>query len=212
MARLYVDLDGVLCDFEAGARAVLGMPVGTFRDLHGERLLWKTLERAESFYERLPWLSEGRLLWDGVRSIRPGPVILTGLPLGDWAAPQKRLWCARELGPGVPVITCMTREKHSFCLPGDVLIDDRDKLRPAWEARGGVFVHHRSAAETIERVRAVMFSGTEAGKVAEKVAKAEAGKSEGKLQSGLFKSAVTGKFVSAAYAAANPATTYRVGR
>lgn len=39
--------------------------------------------------------------------------------------PQQRKWCKRELGEDVPVITCMSRDKHTYCRPGNVLIDDR---------------------------------------------------------------------------------------
>lgn len=37
----------------------------------------------------------------------------------------QRNWCKRELGEDVPVITCMSRDKHTYCRPGNVLIDDR---------------------------------------------------------------------------------------
>lgn len=37
----------------------------------------------------------------------------------------QRNWCKRELGEHVPVITCMSRDKHIYCRPGNILIDDR---------------------------------------------------------------------------------------
>lgn len=37
--------------------------------------------------EYLDWMEDGRDLWDGVRDLQP--TILTGLPMGDWAEPQK---------------------------------------------------------------------------------------------------------------------------
>lgn len=38
---------------------------------------------------------------------------------------RQRQWCSRELGEDVPVITCLSHEKYTFCCPGDILIDDR---------------------------------------------------------------------------------------
>jgi hypothetical protein len=36
--------------------------------------------------------------------------------------------------------------------PGDVLVDDRENHRAAYEAGGVVFVHHRNAAESLRRL------------------------------------------------------------
>jgi hypothetical protein len=79
------------------------------------------------------------------------PVILTGLPRGNWAAPQKRRWAERHF-PGVPVITTMAALKREHCHPGDALVDDRDQHRRLWEAAGGVFIHHRNAAGSIRQL------------------------------------------------------------
>lgn len=40
------------------------------------------------------------------------------------------------------VITCWSERKYHESGPGIVLIDDRIDLRPAWEAQGGIFIHH----------------------------------------------------------------------
>jgi hypothetical protein len=34
--------------------------------------------------------------------------------------------------------------------PGDVLVDDRATHHAAWEDAGGVFVHHKSARESLQ--------------------------------------------------------------
>ena len=73
------------------------------------------------------------MLFDAVKHLKP--TILTGLPLGNWAAPQKVGWAAEHF-PGVPIITCMARDKHKHMKPGDVLVDDRENHRAAYEAAG----------------------------------------------------------------------------
>jgi hypothetical protein len=157
---LFVDLDGVLADFEAGVVSVTGkLP-------HDQpaRVMWKSLARTDRFYETLPWMSDGKRLWEEVAGL--DPTILTGLPLGRWAEPQKRAWCARELGSNVPVITCMSRAKakHARAVAPDpavpVLIDDRLSLRDSWVGMGGVFIHHTGAEQSIEQLRALCgFTG-----------------------------------------------------
>ncbi len=157
MSRLFVDLDGVLADFDAGAMAALGMSCRDFEQLHGVPLMWRWLEQTPDFYARLSWTGDGRDLWWGIKLEwrGPRPIILSGLPLGDWAQPQKRAWCAEHLGRGVPVILCMSADKARYCEPGDILIDDREHAGIAWHEAGGKFIHHRSAVESVAALRAL---------------------------------------------------------
>jgi hypothetical protein len=149
--QLYLDCDGVLADFDAGAEALLGMAPRAFEARHGKGRFWAALARADGFYANLPPLPDAMALFEGVRHLNP--IILTGLPRGDWAEPQKRRWALRHF-PGTPVITCMAALKREHCSPGDVLVDDTLKYRHLWEEAGGVFIHHRSAAETLAELRA----------------------------------------------------------
>lgn len=155
MPELFLDLDGVLADFDRGAELVLGMPAARFEQRHGIREFWRRLARADSFYARLPEMPDARELWDAVAHLHP--TILTGLPLGKWAAPQKVAWCEEHF-PRVPVITCMARDKHRYMDRGDVLVDDREKHRAAYEAEGVVFVHHKTARSTLQELSEIFPS------------------------------------------------------
>ena len=99
MRQLYLDCDGVLADFDKGATALLG------------------------------------------------------LPLGNWAADQKVRWAARHF-PGTRIITTMARDKRDHAREGDVLVDDQDKHRHLWEEAGGVFIHHKSARQSLAELEA----------------------------------------------------------
>ncbi|MFC4167251.1 hypothetical protein [Teichococcus aestuarii] len=151
MPPLFLDLDGVLADFDRGVHAITGqrpeaLPL---------RTMWAALARAPRFFETLEFMHDAQELW---RFCAPcHPTILTGLPLGAWAPEQKRRWVARMLGAHVPVITCMSREKPRWSGPGHVLVDDRASAAEGWEKKGGVFVHHRSAAGSIAALRALGF-------------------------------------------------------
>jgi hypothetical protein len=153
--KLFLALDGVLANFDAGVRALTGKDPEHLPPY----VMWPRLARTDGFYEHLDWMPDGRALWDALKTFEP--VILTGLPRGAWAEPQKRAWCARELGADVQVITCMTRDKHrearSVTPEGvtPVLVDDRDRIRSDWESMGGVFVLHRSASRSLEDLASV---------------------------------------------------------
>jgi hypothetical protein len=150
--QLFLDCDGVLADFDAGATDILGLSPRAFEERHGKREFWRRIARAKDFYARLPLMSDARTLFDGVEHLEP--IILTGLPLGNWAAPQKVRW-ADEHFPGTHIITCMARDKYRHMKGADVLVDDRADHRDKWEAAGGTFIHHISARESLERLAAI---------------------------------------------------------
>lgn len=153
--RLFLDADGVLADFDEGARRLLGMTPRAFEQKHGRGAFWKRLASAKDFYGSLPEMPDARLLFDAVKHLTP--TILTGLPLGNWAAPQKVRW-ASEHFPGVPIITCMARDKHKHMKAGDVLVDDRENHRAAYEAAGIIFVHHKNARMSVNELARIFPS------------------------------------------------------
>ena len=162
--RLFLDADGVLADFDEGARRLLGMPPRAFEAKHGRGAFWKRLANAKNFYGALPKMHDADLLFDAVKHLKP--TILTGLPIGKWAAPQKIAWAAEHF-PGVPIVTCMARDKHKHMAPGDVLVDDRENHRAAYEAHGVVFVHHKTAGDSLRQL-AEIFPSVKAPQGAER--------------------------------------------
>jgi len=149
MPHLFLDADGVLADFDAGARALLGMSPHEFEARHGRQEFWRQIAKAPDFYATLPEMPDARLLFDTVAHLNP--TILTGLPLGNWAAPQKLRW-AGEHFPGTKIITCMARDKYRHMARGDVLVDDRADHREKWKLAGGTFVHHKNARASLEQL------------------------------------------------------------
>jgi hypothetical protein len=159
MPALFLDLDGVLADFDAGVKALLGMTPAEFQASHGGREFWRRIAKARNFYGTLPEMADARVLFDAVEHLKP--TILTGLPLGNWAAPQKVKWVAEHF-PGLPIITCMARDKHKHMKSGDVLVDDRENHRAAYEREGVIFIHHKNAVDSIAQL-AKIFPSVNAG-------------------------------------------------
>jgi 5'(3')-deoxyribonucleotidase len=151
MVQVYLDCDGVLADFDKGAAAVFRMSPSEYEKRRGLATFWKALAAEPDFFSKLELLPDARELYEAVAHLEP--IILTGLPRGNWAAPQKRRWSERYF-PGVRVITTSAALKREHCHPGDILIDDRPKYRHLWEEAGGVFIPHTSAASSIAALRA----------------------------------------------------------
>ena len=149
MPQLYLDCDGVLADFDRGAEAILGLRPRAFQERFNIGKMWAKLASAPDFYGTLPLMPGATELFEAVRHLHP--VILTGLPRGNWAAPQKVRWAAEHF-PGTKVITCMAVDKRNHAKEGDVLVDDTLKHAHLWEGAGGIFVHHRTVPETLREL------------------------------------------------------------
>jgi hypothetical protein len=140
----------VLADFDNAATELLGLPPREYERRHGPGRFWQQLARAPGgFYATLPLMPDAMELFEQVKHL--DPIILTGLPRGNWAADQKVRWAAEHF-PGVRIITTLAVNKRDHCTPGDILVDDTLKHRHLWEAAGGTFIHHRSAAETLSEL------------------------------------------------------------
>jgi hypothetical protein len=147
--QLYLDCDGVLADFDRGAERVLGLPPAVFEARHGRGRFWDRLAQAPEFFFHLPLMPRATELFAAVRHLHP--IILTGLPRGNWAAAQKVRWAAQHF-PGTKIITCLAVDKRKHCGDGDVLVDDTLKYRQRWEDAGGVFIHYRDVDQVLEEL------------------------------------------------------------
>ncbi len=144
--HIFLDCDGVFADFEGHAQSILHEDVNIALKCRDQELVWQTLQQFEIF-RHLPVSEDGRKLFRAIRHLHP--IILTGCPPGGWAEQQKREWAAKHF-PGVPIITCASKDKRDFLeRPGDILIDDYQKFRGLWEAADGTFIHYRTADQTL---------------------------------------------------------------
>lgn len=133
---VFCDLDGVLADFEQGVRNRFNLST---EQVH-PGVMWGVINNSPTFFETLPWMPKGRKLWEKIKQY--DPIILTGIPHSKTAAEQKRKWCARELGPDIHVITCLTKDKPNYCVSNSILIDDRTENLTAWNYKGGKYIRY----------------------------------------------------------------------
>lgn len=90
--KVFCDLDGVLVDFAAGVERV----TGARPEQISKSRMWRALSKEKEFYSNLPWMKDGKKLWDAIRPL--GPDILTGVPMNECSRTEKATWCMRELG------------------------------------------------------------------------------------------------------------------
>ncbi len=144
--QIYVDMDGVLADFDRHYRKTFGRvatrPGGTD---------WEAVRAHKGFYQGIPPMPDMDVLW--TRLAPYNPIVLTGVPQQvDEAADNKREWITKYLPLGTKVICCRAKDKWMFCTPGDLLIDDYERHMQLWLVAGGRWITHISAEATCRRM------------------------------------------------------------
>ncbi len=149
--QVYVDLDGVLADFDTHYEKLFGIRP----DKAADNVDWEKIKTVPAFYASMPPMPDHLELWTFVSQLRPKPIVLTGVPssIPD-AADQKRRWVKYYLGAETEVIACRSRDKSLVLkdAPGGILIDDWHKYRDLWLAAGGRWITHVSAEKSIDEL------------------------------------------------------------
>ena len=156
MPQVYVDLDGVMFDFDAHYEACFGVRPSKDAD----NVDWSKVRSFPGFYRTMPLMADWRELWDFVTMMPRAPIILTGVPkaLKEVAAAEKRDAVFEKLGDAVEVITCASADKFAVLkrTPGAVLIDDWERYKPKWIAAGGQWITHTSAKDSVRQLLELM--------------------------------------------------------
>lgn len=152
--RLYLDLDGVMADFDAHFPATFGLDHKSMADDD----MWLTINGHASYFRDMP-PCPGALEFFAQVADR-NPIILTACPKSNYAhvARQKREWVREHLSEDLMVLPVMGgRNKPLFMHAArDVLVDDFKKNIDAWEAEGGVGVLHVNFAATLAALSEVL--------------------------------------------------------
>lgn len=157
---LFIDMDGVLADFDRHHETHTGVRPSKKADAGRgvSTVNWDQLRKVPNFYATIPPMHDMEDLWEFV--LPYSPVILTGVPSGDMEAEailNKGQWLAKYLGPDVPAIFCPSSQKSHHAVKGDVIVDDWDKYRLLWVRKGGHWVLHVSAEESIGELKTLLW-------------------------------------------------------
>jgi hypothetical protein len=160
---LYVDMDEVLVDFLGGAEKVLGKKYTdkSFKDSKEKKELMT--KNAPNFFRDLKWKSDGKALWNFIKKY--DPYILSAYPK-TWMPNSKKdkmEWIKKNLGISSSKVLLVARadkEKYATSKEGqpNILIDDHSKNGKEWRGSGGVAVIHKSASDTISKLKKMGFS------------------------------------------------------
>lgn len=144
----YLDMDGVVADWEAAASEFLGRPLREadpsthYKNTPEE---WALIKSQSRFYRTLPLMRRVDELVTLARQYRAAfgweLLFLTAVPKDDdvpWAFYDKVLW-AQDHFPDIPVhFGPHSWDKVRHCKKGDILVDDRPDNCGQWAEAGGI--------------------------------------------------------------------------
>lgn len=137
-SRVFVDMDGVLADFEGGYAKLFGHAAA---NAESKKQMWKHIHSLPAFFEDLEVVSGAVDFMDWLHYRAEDEVmILTACPASEYesVAKQKRSWVRKHLGHTVVLPCYESKSKPLFMQkPKDILIDDYGVNCQAWEAAGG---------------------------------------------------------------------------
>jgi 5'(3')-deoxyribonucleotidase len=150
LMKLYVDLDGVLTDFNKKLSEVMGKPFKN--EFSNDPSIWKAITKAGAeFWSTMEWLPGGRDLWEELKKY--DPTILSAPSNHPSSVEGKKEWLKDNI-PGVPFI--LEQKKEKYANEDSILIDDREKNIKRWEAAGGIGILHKNPEKTLEGLKKVL--------------------------------------------------------
>jgi len=154
---IFCDMDGVLTDFECAFTDLgFGTPDEFDAKYDDPKRFWALVDDKGGlrFWSHMPWMSDGKKLWEFIRSYNP--TILTSPARSSDSKEGKMTWVMRELGKDTPVLFEKSEDKQKRATKGAILIDDKESNIDEWNAKGGIGILHKSAEDTIRKLREVM--------------------------------------------------------
>lgn len=143
---IYLDMDGVVADFNAFVSEKLGRQIGWgISDLTSEE--WDEISKIKDLYDQLPLIDGSTKLVALAKSFnnRFNVEFLSALPRKGTmpsAADDKTKWIAKYF-PGMKVnFGPYSQDKQKWCKPLDILIDDKPENVEQWYAAGGIAIKH----------------------------------------------------------------------
>lgn len=156
-ARLFLDLDGVMADFDAAFPSVFGL---NHRDM-ADKEMWGHINGHPTFFLDLPPCPGALEFYHDIRHLQP--VVLTACNASNYVnvARQKREWVRRHLGRDVTVLPVSGGVHKPLFMHarGDILIDDFRRNTEAWEMAGGRAILHRSWGVTRSALTNMVLAG-----------------------------------------------------
>jgi predicted nucleotidyltransferase len=154
--KIYVDMDGVLSDWEAQFKRYSGgIPVDTYDSLHGKQNSFKLVNKnSPEYYANMPWMKDGKLLYNFVNSF-PNVQILSHAADAK-SKIGKQQWLKDKGITFEANLVPNRKDKSKFATADSVLIDDREDVVNDFINAGGKAILHKDSIDTINQLKEIL--------------------------------------------------------
>lgn len=159
--RIFIDMDGVLADFDEKKIEVFGTI--NIPDEEMWEIIWDKYPRWFRDLEQMPdmWDLLHYLLYSNNGKHKGHDLcVLTAVPKqradkSITVCYQKRAWLDDKIGD-IPMIACQRKHKADYANDRSILIDDDKGNIEAFRKAGGIGILHTSAKTTIEELEKIV--------------------------------------------------------
>jgi hypothetical protein len=159
VTKLYLDMDGVLCDFEKRFTELYGKDALGARDRKNFTTNWPNFIMDGNF-ESLEWFPGGKELLDFIQNETDWEVEILSSSGGERfhseVAAQKVVWLCDKGIPYKANIVPGRKHKTAYATPETILIDDTEDIIVNFNAAGGLGILHKDANETLAKLRTLL--------------------------------------------------------
>ena len=156
ISKIYLDMDGVLCNFERRYFERYNELPGSMRDRKDFNVHWDDFIETNQF-ETLDWWPGGQELLTYVCFLHNEHKVevemLTssgGQKHYESVARQKQVWLNSKGILFKANVVASRRTKAEYAKPDTILIDDTPDVITAWNKAGGVGILHKDVKETMK--------------------------------------------------------------
>ena len=153
--KVYLDMDGVIADFDKRFEDLSGMKPREFESKYGKNKFWEFIDEDNkiSFWVGIPEMPGAKALVDAVKKYNYE--LLTAPSVKKQSYLGKILWVRNhsDLLGGKPRINFKKAKEKHLVKPElsktDILIDDREDTIERWNAAGGTGIHYQNISQVL---------------------------------------------------------------
>jgi phosphopantetheine adenylyltransferase len=152
---IYLDLDGVIADFDKRFKELAGMGPREYEDSFGTEKFWDFIDNKHGvkFWTGIEWMPEGKKLYNFIKQF--DHKLLSAPSRNDASKTGKRIW-AKKNTPGTQLILAAAVNKQNYADKSNILIDDREKNIQQWKDAGGIGILFKSTDQVIDELKKIM--------------------------------------------------------
>jgi 5'(3')-deoxyribonucleotidase len=155
--KIYLDMDGVLADFDSAASLIIDKNSPDF----SKKKLWQAIAKYDAevqpFFENLSLMEDALILTEFLNKTFENIEILTASGSTPRTVKEQKIKWATKNFPAYKInVVRKSPDKARYASQDAILIDDREKSIMPFMAAGGVGILYKSASSTIDALMSII--------------------------------------------------------